>query len=341
MPRATTHLRLASAPALAALLLLLSSPSPSRADCVIKQNCTNGNGCRPVPVEPWETKPFNITGKLTCPQYASGGCCTEQQNTLLFVNFLSIKSAFAEQANGGCPACAQNAFLFWCAYTCSPDQDKIVTVVGVENVPDPTRAGEITEVLHTSVAVHPNFTCSTYESCERVKTVTLTSAMSNAEGFFAYQGQYEAIQHGAYIDFEYTKENPYAINPTPFSCCNFVDADNPQLGNQSCPCAYCKGMCSGDAGCPGAGQGGAGGTTLGEVTTTWATGFAGDVAGGVWGAALVLGLSVTWWRWRSDKRAAEERRKGRERERGGGAAAPKFSAAGAGRASDYLALPSK
>jgi hypothetical protein len=221
----------------------------------------------------------------------------------------------------------------------------------------------MTEVLHTSVDVHPNFTCGTYGSCERVKTVTETSAMSNAEGFFAYQGQYEAIQHGAYIDFRYTKENPNAINPDTFSCCNFVDADKPQLGNQSCPCAYCQGMCSGDGSCVGgsgagggSGGGGNSGSTLGELDTPWYNGFVGSTSGGVWAAAVAVGGTVVWWHRRGDSKAREERRAARRKSGGsggggasGGAVAPRASgsrvAAGegggaGGAAGYYLALPS-
>ncbi len=282
-----------------------------------------------MPVEPWERQPFKQPAPVpTCPQYAESGCCTMDQNLLLMVNFLSIQSAFANIDNGGCPACAYNAEAFWCAYTCSPDQDKFLSIVGVEMVPDPTRGGEITEVLHTRVQIQPNFTCAVYGACDKVKTVTETSAMSNAEGFFAYQGQYEAIQHGAYIDFDYV-DSEDAITAAPYSCCNWpLDRANPQLGNSSCPCAYCGGMCSGGE-CAGSG-GGDGGIELGELDTPWYFGFQGASTGGVWGAAGVLIITISWWRWRFSGSGKDDDDTSSQSSRG--------SSRGP---SPYVALPSK
>lgn len=272
--------------------------------CVIKQNCTFGVGCRPVPVEPWEREPFKQPDpRPTCPQYADYGCCTEQQNQLLMVNFLSIQSAFANIANGGCPACALNVEEFWCAYSCSPNQDQFLSIIGVATVPDPTRGGLPTEVLKTSVRIDRNFTCASYTACQDVKTVKETSTMSTAEGFFAYQGQYEAIQHGAYIDFEYIDEpfTPLNVNttvhPPTYSCCSYPnDVTNLTKGNTSCPCAYCSGMCNGGK-CSGSGDNSVDGiTNLGEITAPWYNGIEPGTIGGVWGALVFVIITVTWWR---------------------------------------------
>ena len=291
--------------------VLLSSPVAVESKCVIKQNCTFGPGCRPVPVEPWETEPFKQPdSKPTCPQYADYGCCTEQQNQLLMVNFLSIQSAFANIANGGCPACALNVEEFWCAYSCSPNQDQLLSIIGVANMPDPTRGGQMTEVLQTSVRINRNFTCAAYTACQDVKTVKETSTMSTAEGFFAYQGQYEAIQHGAYILLDYiddpiTPENTNStIHPPTYSCCNFPnDVTNASKGNTSCPCAYCSGMCNGGQ-CSGSGDNTVDGiTNLGEVTAPWYSGIEVGTIGGVWGSLLAVVITVTWWRNRQSKKA--------------------------------------
>lgn len=40
---------------------------------------------------------------------------------------------------------------FWCAFTCSPDQDKFIKVLGNTVMPDPTRKGEPTLVLQSEV----------------------------------------------------------------------------------------------------------------------------------------------------------------------------------------------
>jgi hypothetical protein len=297
--RSTGRAATAAATLVAAALAI---GAPASAKCVIKQNCTGGVGCRPVPVEPWETEPFpQPAPNPTCPQYAASGCCTSEQNLLLMVNFLSIQSAFANIDNGGCPACAYNVEAFWCEYSCSPDQDTFLSIIGVADVPDPTRGGELTEVLQTRIVAHRNYTCAAYGSCDKVAKVTETSAMSNAEGFFAYQGQYEAIQHGAFIDFQFVDDTdpraPAAMNPPPYSCCSWpLDKTKPAGGNASCPCAYCGGMCAGGT-CAGAGAAPDGITDLGVVVTPWYNGIVPATIGGVWGGVVAVVATTTWWRW--------------------------------------------
>lgn len=89
------------------------------------------------------------------------------------------------------------------------------------------------------------------------------------------------------------------VNPPTASCCNFyVDPKTPSKGNSSCPCAYCKGMCNGGQ-CAGSGSSGGGGDAdsgLGEVTTPWYNGFDAAVTGGTWGAAILVVITMTWWR---------------------------------------------
>jgi hypothetical protein len=112
--------------------------------------------------------------------------------------------------------------------------------------------------------------------------------MSNAEGFFNYQGEYEAIEHGAFIEFDLNSESPTALNPRTYSCCNFpVDFTNASLGNMSCPCAYCKGMCPGNA-CAGSS---ATASTLGQGNFQWYTGVNLITIGASWGGVI---LAITF-----------------------------------------------
>jgi hypothetical protein len=279
-----------------AALLVIILPIPASGGCIMYEDCTNTQpvrpgqqSCRPQQ-RPVEIEPFDISKYpvRACPQF-DVGCCTLDQNLLLYASLLQEKPLFGELADGGCPACYQNMQNFWCSYTCGPNQSDYLTIIGPVNMTSPEN-GEIYEVLHTRVSVNKAFACDTYSACESVKSVTQTSAMSNAEGFFNYQGQYEAIQHGAFIEFDLDSESPKALNPATYSCCSFpVDFNNASLGNTSCPCAYCKGMCPGNA-CAGANGGSDG---LNQVSTPWYNGVNLVTICGAWGG--VLGAILIDW----------------------------------------------
>jgi hypothetical protein len=286
---------------LLALLSAAGAPRPAAAACVFKQNCTTA-GCHPWPVDPNnpnETTPFPNPGRA-CPQYKAAGCCTVQQDLLLYVNLLQIEAQFGDIRGGGCPGCFYNLRNFWCEYTCSPRQSDFVRVMGLSNMVDPTEPARSFDVLETRVALQRDFACGIFDSCERVKPVQQLSAMSNAEGFFAYQGQTEAIQHGAFIDF--VLDSPSNASAPPmhvplYSCCNFPDVDPASgansTGNSSCPCSYCKGMCAGGqcgAG-TGAGGGGGDGDTVYGTEPPWWNGFDAALVGGVWAAVLAVAIA--------------------------------------------------
>jgi hypothetical protein len=273
-------------------LLLIGLPNRVSGDCLMYQECTNPlpqpnmPACRPRQL-PAPIKPFSLTGYpvRACPQYDIG-CCTLDQNLLLYASLMQEKPLFGNLAAGGCPACYQNMQNFWCAYTCGPNQSDYLTILGAANVTSPEN-GETYEVLRTRVSVNKAFACDTYSSCESVKSVTQTSAMSNAEGFFNYQGEYEAIQHGAFIEFDLNSESSTALNPRTYSCCNFpVDFTNASLGNMSCPCAYCKGMCPGNA-CAGSSTSA---STLGQGNFQWYTGINLITICASWGGVILAVL---------------------------------------------------
>lgn len=278
-----------------ATLSFLALPIPASGDCIMYEDCTNTQpqpnqpACRPRP-RPVTIKPFDISKYpvRACPQFDEG-CCSLQQNLLLYASLLQEKPLFGNLADGGCPACYQNMQNFWCSYTCGPNQSDYLTIIGAENITSPEN-GETYEVLRTRVSVNKAFACNTYSSCESVKSVTQTSAMSNAEGFFNYQGEYEAIQHGAFIEFDLDSQSPTALNPPTYSCCSFpVDFNNASLGNTSCPCAYCKGMCPGND-CAGASGGGAGSN---QASLPWYNGVNVVTICGAWGG--VIGAILIDW----------------------------------------------
>jgi hypothetical protein len=234
-------------------LLLFGLPNRVSGDCLMYQECTNPlpqpnmPACRPRQL-PAPIQPFSLLGYpvRACPQYDIG-CCTLDQNLLLYASLMQVKPLFGNLADGGCPACYQNMQQFWCAYTCGPNQSDYLTILGAANVTSPEN-GETYEVLRTKVSFHKAFAYDTYSSCESVKSVEQISAMSNITGFFNFQGQYEAIQHGTFIEFDLNSSSPLALNLPAYTCCNFpIDFGNTSRGNMSCPCQSCKGMCPGNS----------------------------------------------------------------------------------------------
>jgi hypothetical protein len=317
---------------LAAAVVTLSA-APAAGKCLMKQ--AQGD-ITPSPTLPNETAPFPLAANTACPQYQASGCCTPFQDETLFVNFLAIRSAFGIIADGGCPGCLYNVEAFWCAYTCSPHQEDFLTPVGFTEKPDPNQGGKLTPVFETRARVHQNMTCATFDSCAKTKTVSETADLQTGEGFFEFQGQDQAVGHGAYIDFDFVTDGQPgaagAINVPTSSCCNWmVNPKAPALGNSSCPCAYCQGMCPGhgSSACAAAAPSG-----LGDLDTPWWSGFDVGTAGAVWGGTLLAVAVVTWWRGGYSTGFLFGGGAGTKRGKGG--------AGGAGAGGEaYLALPSK
>ena len=211
------------------------------------------------------------------------------------MNLLMIESVFGTVKAGGCPACFLNVQSFWCEYTCSPRQAEFARVVGETNMTDP-ETGRTFEVLETLVKIDRDFACALYDSCSSVTKVTQVSAMSNVEGFFAYQGQVEAIQHGAFINFDLNpppNASAPALQASPYSCCNFPS--NPLVNtsaNTSCPCSFCKGMCPGKTCGAGSGGGAGDGSDIpGQAETPVLNGFNPALVGGVWAGVVALAVA--------------------------------------------------
>jgi len=190
---------------LALFCLLAASVHVAEADCLFYQDCISGAGCMPHSYPNGSVLPFPINpGPVfnACPAYVNNGCCTVPQVETLYVSFAGLKAAFGKVASGGCPACYENLVSFWCEFTCSPNQTDFIERLGYANVTDPN-TGILTDVLQVVIATDPAFTCSAYDSCAAVSTVQKDATLASMEGFFNYQGNFMAIQHGVQIIFDF------------------------------------------------------------------------------------------------------------------------------------------
>lgn len=146
-------------------------------------------------------------------------------------------AAFAG-GSGGCAACAQNLKKFWCDFTCAPNQAEFLHPVGLENVTDPNNGVETT-VLNMVLDINPDFSCAVFDSCKDTQHVRSLQTMKTCNGFLDYQGQYEAIPRGNYIQFNYT-DAPLAMDFPPAQCSNFTNSTGQQ---DSCACSSCAASC--------------------------------------------------------------------------------------------------
>lgn len=180
------------ASAIAAATLLLAAARVA-GDCVITQDWGAPTPRKAVGTE---TKPFaNLN--LACPQYQSSGCCNGYQDINLFINENLITLGFGVTSDGGCPACAANMKAFWCAFTCSPEQDRWMKVLG-------NGTADGAPVLFIEMLVSAEFACATFDSCKNTANAARISEMHAAEGLFNYLGNGpQAITHGTYVTFTY------------------------------------------------------------------------------------------------------------------------------------------
>ncbi len=68
--------------------------------------------------------PFFIKENAACPYYANKyGCCNDIQIHQLEQNFQDVDMIFGAD----CPICAVNQKIFWCEFTCNPNQSDFRT----------------------------------------------------------------------------------------------------------------------------------------------------------------------------------------------------------------------
>ena len=136
-------------------------------------------------------------------------------------------SAFSE-----CAACVNNLKEFWCQFTCAPNQADFLHPIALVNVTDPSTKVNTT-ALQMTLDITPDLACGVFDSCKGTTKCRSVQTMKTCNGFLDYQGQYEAIGRGNYIQFNYTAADT-AMNFPPQDCSNFTNSDGT---HSSCSCS--------------------------------------------------------------------------------------------------------
>ena len=142
-------------------------------------------------------------------------------------------SAFSE-----CAACVNNLKEFWCQFTCAPNQADFLHPIALVNVTDPSTKVNTT-ALQMTLDITPDLACGVFDSCKGTTKCRSVQTMKTCNGFLDYQGQYEAIGRGNYIQFNYTAADT-AMNFPPQDCSNFTNSDGT---HSSCSCSSCQATC--------------------------------------------------------------------------------------------------
>ena len=234
------------------LLLLHLLPPPASPYCILRQDCAPGApGCLPRATLPSERAPFPLSPSggdpLACPQYGAAGCCTALANSQLFLSFLIAQASLGEPSSGGCPACYANVAALWCAFACAPFQSDFLSLQGPVNVTN-NATGRSELVLAATAALSAGFAGGVFGSCAGVGLVRGNPAMDTLPAFFSSMGVGQAEAAGAMrVDFEVGGGAPGALDIPALNCCSYpANATDPGgVGNATCPCASCLGMCPG------------------------------------------------------------------------------------------------
>lgn len=189
---------------------------------------------------------MNWTGfPIQCPEYKDNACCNHFQNQYLFTNFILINAAFGTEGGGGCPACAANLRQLWCQYTCAPNQADFVDVLGLRNMTDPAAdPPAVTTVLDVLVRMDKKTACDIYASCRDCSRARQVQTLHTCDGFLDYQGKYEAVGRGNYMNFDYTPQGDEkeALTFDAYKCENYTLPGTDT--SASCPCGSCRAACA-------------------------------------------------------------------------------------------------
>jgi hypothetical protein len=80
---------------------------------------------------PKPAPPFLIKDARACPYYNNSyGCCNDIQLHQLETNFQDLELVFGED----CPVCAVNQKIFWCEFTCNPNQSDYGTNLHIKSL---------------------------------------------------------------------------------------------------------------------------------------------------------------------------------------------------------------
>eukprot|EP00002_Diphylleia_rotans_P030772 TRINITY_DN6360_c0_g1_i2.p1 TRINITY_DN6360_c0_g1~~TRINITY_DN6360_c0_g1_i2.p1 ORF type:complete len:1234 (-),score=233.57 TRINITY_DN6360_c0_g1_i2:101-3802(-) len=218
-------------------ILLLSSTLTAAQDiirapgwCVMSGTCAArpGTGMINCPDNLPAEKP-NFVMDL-CPQFQDLACCNQAQYNNLVKNIALTSPVF-----GRCAACIENFKIFWCEYTCSPDQSLFAEVL------DTTEEGALPgKRLVNASAYHISreFSQGFYDSCAEVKfAATGTTVFSlfgwdrGYEEWFDFMGDPE--EYSPFL-IEYFYDTINATNMDFYDC---YGQEHP------CSCADCSKSC--------------------------------------------------------------------------------------------------
>ena len=157
-------------------------------------------------------------------------------------------NTLGEVSTGGCPACAVNVQLLWCAFACSPNQSDFLEVIGMRNITD-NSTGKQELVFEVSTNLSTPFAEGLFTSCSGVGLVRSNPIMDTMGLFLEYMGSNQAISVArTLVNFNVLPPGVGGGLDLPvYDCCNFPNnlTSPGQPGNTSCPCASCLGECPG------------------------------------------------------------------------------------------------
>jgi len=221
--------------------------------CVMIQTCAPGSpGCYPQKATGNETAPFALKPggvPIACPQYSDSGCCTISANSQMFLSYILEMESVGEISTGGCPACAANIQLLWCALACSPRQSEFLEVIGLHNI-TATPTGLPMQVQEIAANISSSFAESVFNSCSGVGLVRSNPNLDTLSLFFNYMGYNQSISVArTLVNFSVLPLGGGGLDLPAYDCCNFPNnlTSPGQPGNTSCPCASCLNECPGGA----------------------------------------------------------------------------------------------
>lgn len=163
------------------------------------------------------------------------------------------------------------------------------------NVTDPVSHTPDVTVLEMTMDVSTSFACEFYDSCKNTLDARITETMHTCDGFLDYQGQYQAIGRGNYINFNYTN-SPTALQFDADKCTNFTDQTTGEQA--SCPCGSCAASCASARDTSGLER-------LNELASIDPLHGADWLAIGiVYGSIFVLSAALVFYRWMRDSRSS-------------------------------------
>eukprot|EP00002_Diphylleia_rotans_P026021 TRINITY_DN516_c0_g1_i1.p1 TRINITY_DN516_c0_g1~~TRINITY_DN516_c0_g1_i1.p1 ORF type:complete len:1227 (+),score=207.28 TRINITY_DN516_c0_g1_i1:56-3736(+) len=219
------------------VIVLASSPTYSQQTVIKKEGycamygtCSRRvpSGMINCPANVPAVKPnFDIS---LCPQFTDLACCDINQYKNLQKNIALTAPIF-----GRCEACIENFKIFWCEYTCSPNQSLFTDVLDVTT--DGALVGR-SIVNASSYHISRNYSQAFYDSCSEVKfAATGTTVFSlfgwdrGYEEWFGYMGDPE--EYSPYL-IKFFYDTVGSASMRCYTCSEPIHA---------CACADCTPSC--------------------------------------------------------------------------------------------------